>query len=84
MPFIIDMDDNVSNWHTTFHLSDLTLMTPGVRVLSSFLLSSPSQIQWRSNISQAMTPWPLWIICLERREATFYIHHNRYLDTVDQ
>lgn len=43
-----------------------------------------SQLQWKNNISQAMTPWPLWIICLERCEATFYSHHNRYLDIADQ
>lgn len=84
MPFIIYMDVNVSNWHTTFYLSCLTLMTVGTPFSSSLSPPIQSQLQWKNNISQAMTPWPLWIICLERCEATFYIHHNRYLDIVDQ
>lgn len=84
MPFIIYIDVNVSNWHTTIYLSSLMLVTPGTPFSFSLSLPIQSQLQWENNLSQAMTPWPLWIICLEKSEATFYIHHNRYLDIVDQ
>lgn len=83
MPFISYMDVNVSDRHTTFYLSSLTRVTLS-SPSSSSLSFIQSQLQWKNNISQAMTTWLLWIICLERCEATFYSHHNRYLDTVDQ
>lgn len=51
------------------------------------LACSPPALHWYSGTIIYHQTWPLGLYelsVLERRETTFYIQHNRYLDIVDQ